>query len=69
MGSFDSAAVRTGLGPGDTLTPIVILAIGRPDSTADLPAPLAARESVPRTRHQVSDVLLPARTAPQPQAA
>ena len=39
MGGFDSAAVRAGLGPGDTLTPIVILAIGRPDSTADLPAP------------------------------
>ena len=33
------------------------------------PPPLAARETAPRTRHQVSDLLLPARTAPQPQAA
>ena len=69
MGGFDSAAVRAELGPGDTLTPIVILAIGRPDSTADLPGALAARETAPRTRPQVSDLLLPARTAPQPQAA
>ena len=69
MGGFDSAAVRAELGSGDTLTPIVILAIGRPDSTADLPGPLAVRETAPRTRHQVSDLLLPARTAPQPQAA
>ena len=69
MGGFDSAAVRAALGLGDTLTPVVILAIGRSDSTASLPGPLAARETAPRTRHPVSDLLLPARTAPQLQAA
>jgi hypothetical protein len=37
-----------------------VLAIGRGDSAADLPEPLAARETAPRTRHQVDDLLLPA---------
>jgi nitroreductase len=63
MGGFDSAAVRAEFGLDETLTPVVIVAIGRQDSTAALPEPLAAREAAPRTRHPVSDLLLPARTA------
>jgi nitroreductase len=64
MGCFDTAAVRAEFGLGDTLTPVVVLAIGRSDRTADLPEPLAARETAPRTRRPVSDLLLPARTEP-----
>ena len=60
MGGFDTGAVRTGFGLGEDLTPVVVLAIGRHDSEAGLPEPLAAREAAPRTRHPLSDLLLPA---------
>ena len=63
MGGFDTAAVRAQFGLVDTLTPVVILAIGRPGSSAELPEPLAARETAPRTRHPVTDLLLPVRTS------
>jgi len=66
MGGFDVAAVRAEFGLGDILTPIVVLAIGRRDGTADLSEPLAARETAPRTRQPLSDLLLPpARTEPE----
>jgi len=65
MGGFDPAAVRAGFGLDDTLTPVVIVAIGRPDVTARLPGPLAARETAPRTRRPLSDLLLPAGTTRQ----
>lgn len=67
MGGFDKAAVRAEFGLDDTLTPIVILAIGRRDGTADLPEPFAAHEAAPRTRQPVGDLLLPA--SPQPELA
>ena len=62
MGGFDSDAVRAEFGLGNTLTPVVVLAIGRRDGTAELPEPFAARETAPRTRRPVSDLLLPPRT-------
>jgi len=63
MGGFDTDAVRAGFGLADGLTPVVVLAVGRQDSAAGLPEPLAAREAAPRTRHPVSDLLLPAPAA------
>jgi nitroreductase len=48
---------------------LVVLAIGLPGDTAGLPEPLAAREAAPRTRHPLSDLLLPASPAPQLTAA
>jgi hypothetical protein len=42
-----------------------VLAIGRRDHTAELPEPFAARETAPRTRQPVSDLLLPAGSAPE----
>ncbi len=69
IGGFDTAAVRTEFALGDTLTPVVILAIGRRDDFADLPEPLATREAAPRTRRPVSDLLLPALPARQLEAA
>ena len=69
MGGFDTNTVRAEFGLGDALTPVVVLAIGRRDSTADLPEPFAARETAPRTRRPVSDLLLPARSEPDLAAA
>jgi nitroreductase len=63
MGGFDTDAVRAGFGLADGLTPVVVLAVGRQDSAAGLPEPLAAREAAPRTRHPVGDLLLPAPAA------
>lgn len=62
IGGFDSAAVSAAFGLDDGLTPVVVVAVGRTDPDAELPAHLAARETAPRTRHPVSDLLL----APSP---
>jgi nitroreductase len=59
LGGFDTAAVRTEFGLGDALTPVVVIVIGRRDDSADLPEPLAGRESAPRARRPLSDLLLP----------
>ncbi len=69
MGGFDTAAVRAGFGLGDDLTPVVIVAIGRLDHAPDLPEALATRETAPRTRRPLSDLLLPADPARQLAAA
>jgi Nitroreductase family len=58
MGGFDSAAVQASFGLDDTLTPVVVLAIGQVDPLAELPEHLAAREAAPRGRRPVSDLLL-----------
>jgi nitroreductase len=63
IGGFDSDAVRAEFALDPELTPVVVLAVGRADPEAELPSHLAARETAPRTRHQVSDLLL-ASTAP-----
>jgi nitroreductase len=62
IGGFDTAAVRAEFGLGEGLTPVVVLAIGRCDTEADLPGRLAAREAAPRTRRPLSDLLLPTRS-------
>jgi nitroreductase len=64
MGGFDTDAVRAGFGLPDSLTPVVVLAIGRHDGRAGLPEPLAARETAPRTRRPLSDLLLTAQDQP-----
>src|SRR5580658_7635770 len=61
IGGFNTAAVRAEFGLDDTLTPVVVLAIGRYDGTAELPEALAAHETAPRTRRSVSDLLLAVR--------
>jgi nitroreductase len=69
MGGFDTAAVRAEFGLDEAITPVVVLAIGRHDSAADLPEPLAAREATPRSRYQLDDLLLPASFAERQLAA
>jgi nitroreductase len=68
MGGFDTGAVRAEFGLTDSLTPVVVVAIGRAGGPAGLPEPLAAREAAPRTRRPLGDLLLPA-TGAQPIAA
>ena len=59
MGGFDTEAVRTGFGLDETLTPVVVLAVGRQDGSAGLPEHLASREAAPRTRHPLGELLVP----------
>ena len=59
LGGFDTDGVRAEFDLGDAVTPVVVIAIGRRDDFADLPEPLAARESAPRARRPISDLLLP----------
>jgi nitroreductase len=58
IGGFDQAAIRDAFGLEDSLTPVVIVAIGRLSPDAELPAHLAVREAAPRTRRPLSDLLL-----------
>jgi nitroreductase len=59
MGGFDTAAVRVEFSLDNSITPVVVLAVGRRGSADELPEPLASRESAPRTRYQITDLLLP----------
>ena len=59
IGGFDGEAIRADFGLDPELSPVVVLAVGRADPDAELPSHLAARESAPRTRQPVSDLLLP----------
>ena len=58
IGGFDTDAVRAEFGLDNTLTPVVVLAVGQADPDAELPGHLAAREAAPRTRYPLSDLLL-----------
>ncbi|GAA3159718.1 nitroreductase family protein [Planomonospora alba] len=69
MGGFDAAAAREAFGLGAALTPVVVVAVGCLDAAAELPEPLAARESAPRTRHALDALLLPAVPGPEHRAA
>jgi len=69
MGGFDTAALRAEFGLGDDLTPVVVLAIGRRGTIADLPDHLAGRETAPRTRRPVIDLLLATPAEPELAAA
>jgi nitroreductase len=69
MGGFDTGAVRAEFGLDDTLTPVVVLAIGRRDGSTELPEPFAALETAPRVRRPVADLLLTASAGSQLAAA
>jgi len=69
MGGFDPAAVRAEFLLDGALQPVVVLAVGRHDAQADLPAPLAAREAAPRQRKPLRELLLDGNPAPARQAA
>ena len=58
MGGFDADAARVGLGLDDTLTPVVVVAVGQHDAQAALAEPLATRERAPRRRESLDALLL-----------
>ena len=58
MGGFDADAARLQFDLGDTLEPVVMVAVGRHDPEAPLGEPLATRERAPRTREALGVLLL-----------
>jgi len=58
IGGFDRDRVRSVLAAGDAVEPLVVLAVGRRDATAELPEPLAGREAAPRTRLPLDELLV-----------
>lgn len=59
LGGFDVAAAARHLDLPAQVQPVVVLAVGRHDPAAGLPEPLASRETAPRTRHDLDELLLP----------
>lgn len=59
MGGFDADAVRAAFDLPADITPLVVAAIGRRAHADRLPEALAARETAPRSRHDLADLLLP----------
>jgi nitroreductase len=58
LGGFDADAARHAFDLDETLTPVVVVAVGRHDAAAQLPEPLATREHAPRTREPLETLLL-----------
>ena len=59
MGGFDRAAVVGGFGIDPRFTPVVVIAVGLRQDDHGLPDDLAARESAPRHRRPLTDLVLP----------
>src|SRR3954467_9846420 len=62
MGGFDVDAAHREFDLEATLSPLVVLAVGRRDPDVELPEPLAAPESAPRAREPLQALML---TAPE----
>lgn len=58
MAGFDRGAVTQSLGLGEQVEPVTVVAIGRFDSDAELPAALQEREVSGRERLGVNDIVL-----------
>ena len=58
MGGFDRAAVAAAFGLAETQTPVSITALGRLGSADLLPDVLRERETAPRTRVDLDDLIL-----------
>ena len=69
MGGFGADAVRSEFDLDPTLTPVVVLAVGRRDPDAELPEPLAARKRAPRSREPLEALVLTAPEDPTRRAA
>jgi hypothetical protein len=63
LGGFDADAARKAFDLDDTLTAVVVVAVGRHDPHARLPEPLAAREQAPRSREPLDALMLDTRIA------
>jgi nitroreductase len=69
LGGFDRDRVATLLDLPAAVLPLVVLAVGRRDTAADLPETLAAREWAPRERLPLDALLLPLPADPADEAA
>jgi nitroreductase len=58
MGGFDRDRVRSVLAAPDSVEPLVVLAVGRRGDLSALPEPLAGRETEPRTRLPLDELLV-----------
>jgi len=58
MGGFDADRVGAAFALPDGVRPLVVMAIGRRDPHAELPEPFAARETAPRTRLTLDEIML-----------
>ena len=58
MGGFDTAAAARVFDFPSSVTPLVVVAVGRHDPDAALPEPLAERERAPRARTALAEILL-----------
>lgn len=58
LGGFDTSAAAEAFDLDQTLTPVVVLAIGVRGDVARLPEPFAARETAPRTRLPLEQLML-----------
>jgi nitroreductase len=58
MGGFDADHVQVAFGLAEGVRPMVVLAVGRRDDPARLPTHLADRETAPRTRLELDDILI-----------
>ncbi len=67
MGGFDKTAAHERFGLPARLVPVVVVAIGAHDPTAELPEPFATRERAPRTRRAVEELLLAPGTGSRPE--
>ena len=57
LGGFDRERLRSVLDA--SVEPVVVLAVGRRDDSAELPEPFASRETAPRERLPLDDLLVP----------
>jgi nitroreductase len=69
MGGFNRPAAAAAFGLAEAVTPLVVLAVGRHDADVALPEPFATRESAPRTRFPVQQLVLSAAPVERREAA
>jgi nitroreductase len=58
MGGFNHPAAAEAFGLADSVTPLVVIAVGRRDAEVELPEPFATREAAPRTRLPLDELVL-----------
>lgn len=58
MGGFDKPKATEVFALGELLTPVIVIAIGKQASIAQLDEAMAARESAPRERKELSEIVL-----------
>ena len=58
MGGFDVVKTKEDFDLSDELDPVVFIALGYPGSAEQLPAPFNEREVTPRSRKELSEILI-----------